>query len=75
MGWFKNLFKRKVLVGYRVINDPKGKKEDMGVYRCSADEALEKAQMKKMQEHFRSNSPEAMILNFVAEPVYEVPEK
>lgn len=69
MGWLSNIFRAKPVVGYRVILDPKGKKEDLGVFYCSADQALEQANMIVMKRLFESGSADAVIANFEAVPV------
>lgn len=66
--WLK-WFKRKEIIGYQVYNHRQGVREDRGFYPCGAEEALERAQHKALQDFFNSNSGEALVMNLEAVPV------
>ena len=66
INWLVGLFSRKPVIGWRVFIESEGKEEDMGVFHCCAEEALEKAQMEWMLRLFKSNKPGAAIANMRA---------
>lgn len=69
LNWLRWPFKRKPIIGYRVISHAETGDEDMGVFNVFAEDALEEAQMLLIKRHFASGSIGAFIGNLEAVPV------